>query len=63
MSVELEMIDVTDIAEAQEGDEVVLFGQQGKETITADEMAAQAGTIPYEILCGVSKRVARVYLP
>ncbi len=57
------MIDVTDIAEAQEGDEVVLFGQQGKETITADEMAAQAGTIPYEILCGVGKRVPRSYLP
>jgi alanine racemase len=57
------MIDVTDIAEAQEGDEVVLFGQQGNETITADEMAAQAGTIPYEILCGVGKRVPRVYLP
>ncbi|MEE9499439.1 MAG: alanine racemase [Nitrospinaceae bacterium] len=57
------MIDVTDIAEAQEGDEVVLFGQQGKETITADEMAAQAGTVPYEILCGVSKRVPRIYLP
>ena len=57
------MIDVTDIAEAQEGDEVVLFGQQGKESITADEMAAQAGTISYEILCGVGKRVPRVYLP
>jgi len=57
------MIDVTDIAKAQEGDEVVLFGQQGKETITADEMAAQAGTVPYEILCGVSKRVPRIYLP
>ncbi len=57
------MIDVTDIAEAQEGDEVVLFGQQGKETITADEMASQAGTIPYEILCGVGKRVPRIYFP
>ena len=57
------MIDVTDIAEAQEGDEVVLFGQQRKESITADEMAAQAETIPYEILCGVGKRVPRIYLP
>lgn len=57
------MIDVTDIAGAQEGDEVVLFGQQGKETITADEMAAQAGTISYEILCGVGKRVPRIYIP
>jgi alanine racemase len=56
------MVDVTDIAEVQEGDEVVLFGQQGKESITVDEMAAQAGTIPYEILCGVGKRVPRIYL-
>lgn len=57
------MIDVTDVEEAQEGDEVVLFGQQGGESITADEMALQAQTIPYEILCGVGKRVPRVYLP
>ena len=57
------MIDVTDNSEVQEGDEVVLFGQQGKETITVDEMAAQAGTIPYEILCGVGKRVPRTYVP
>jgi alanine racemase len=57
------MVDVTDITEAREGDEVVLFGQQGKESITADEMAAQAETISYEILCGVGKRVPRIYLP
>jgi len=57
------MVDVTDIVEAQEGDEVVLFGQQGEASITADEMAAQAGTIPYEIFCGVGKRVPRLYLP
>ena len=56
------MIDVTDIAEAKEGDEVVLFGQQGKETITVDEMATQAETISYEILCGVGKRVPRDYI-
>ena len=57
------MIDVTDVTEAKEGDEVVLFGQQGKENITVDEMAAQAETISYEILCGVGKRVPRIYLP
>jgi alanine racemase len=57
------MVDVTDITEARGGDEVVLFGQQGKESITADEMAAQAETISYEILCGVGKRVPRIYLP
>lgn len=57
------MIDVTGMAEVEAGDEVVLFGQQGEATLTADEMAAQAGTIPYEILCGVGQRVPRIYLP
>lgn len=57
------MIDVTDIAEVTAGDEVVLFGQQGEATLTVDEMAAQAGTIPYEILCGVGQRVPRIFLP
>ncbi len=57
------MIDVTDIPEAVEGDEVVLFGEQDGATLTVDEMAAQAQTISYEILCGVGKRVPRYYLP
>ena len=57
------MVDVTGVTEAREGDEVVLFGQQGNESITVDEMAAQAETISYEILCGVGKRVPRIYLP
>ena len=56
------MVDVTDRIGVKEGDEVVLLGHQGSETITADEMAAQAGTIPYEILCGVGKRVPRIYI-
>ncbi len=56
------MVDVTDVSDVQEGDEVVLFGQQEGETITVDEMAAQAETISYEILCGVGKRVPRIYL-
>jgi alanine racemase len=57
------MVDVTDVTEADEGDEVVLFGQQGTESIHVDEMADQAETISYEILCGVGKRVPRIYLP
>jgi len=56
------LIDVTNIEGVQCEDEVVLFGQQGEETITVDEMAEQCGTISYEILCNVSKRVPRVYL-
>ncbi len=57
------MIDVTDIPEAQEGDEVVLLGTQGDKAIRIEEMAEHAGTIPYEIMCCVGKRVPRVYSP
>lgn len=59
---DLTLIDVTDIQGVQCEDEVVLFGQQGSEAITVDEMAERCGTISYEILCNVGKRVPRVYL-
>lgn len=55
------MIDVTDVAGVQEGDEVVLLGTQGNDAITADEMAAQLETINYEITCLIGKRVPRLY--
>jgi alanine racemase len=57
------MVDVTDLPDVREGDEVVLFGKQGGAEITVDEMAGWCGTISYELLCAVSKRVPRVYLP
>ena len=44
------------------GDPVVLLGEQGGERITADEWAERLGTIPYEIVCGISARVERRYL-
>jgi alanine racemase len=44
------------------GDEVVLIGTQGDERITADEWADRLGTIAYEITCGISSRVPRVYV-
>ena len=56
------MIDVTDIPGVAVGDTVTLFGTDGDESITADEVAAAAGTIGYEIICGISKRVPRVYI-
>ncbi|MDR1531028.1 MAG: alanine racemase [Clostridiales bacterium] len=56
------MADVTDITGAAVGQEVVLIGCQGKEEITADELAAAAGTISYEIVCGIGKRVPRLYI-
>ena len=52
-------VDVTHVPGVVPGQEVVLMGRDGDETITADEIAEQTGTIPYEILCGVSRRVPR----
>ncbi|HBP11280.1 MAG TPA: alanine racemase, partial [Nitrospina sp.] len=43
------------------GDEVVIFGRQGDEMISVEELAVKGKTIPYEILCSVSKRVPRIY--
>jgi alanine racemase len=43
------------------GDEVVLIGHQGTEEIAADELAEWAGTINYEVVCGISARVPREY--
>ena len=51
------MIDVTLIAGVTEGDEVILFGQD----LPVQQVAKWAGTIPYEILTGISQRVKRVY--
>lgn len=56
------MIDVTDIPDVKEGDVVTLFGRDGEEEITADQLAAQIGTIGYEIVCGISPRVPRVVI-
>ncbi len=60
ISMDLTIVDVSAIAEAALGDEVVLIGQQEPESITADDHARIAGTIPYEILCGISDRVPRI---
>jgi alanine racemase len=43
------------------GDEAVLIGTQGKNKITAEELAALSGTIPYEIVCGLGSRIPRLY--
>jgi alanine racemase len=55
------MIDVTDIPDAAINDEVVLMGQQGRERITADDLATHAGTIAYEVLCALGTRVPRIW--
>ena len=55
------MIDVSGIPEATVGDEVVLIGRQRGDQITADDLAKALGTINYEIICGISCRVPRIY--
>ena len=45
------------------GEEAVILGQMGNQSITAEEMASELGTIPYEILTGLNQRIPRVYHP
>ena len=56
------MIDLSDIPDAEIGDIVTIFGRDGTEYISVDELAEQAGTVSWELLCAVSPRVPRVYL-
>lgn len=58
---DLTMVDVTDVPDAAEGDAVVVIGAQGRERIGIDEIAEQAETISYEILCGIGPRIPRRY--
>jgi alanine racemase len=62
VSMDLTAVDCTHIAGAREGSVVTLIGGEGKDQITAWEVAHWAQTIPYEIFCGLSSRVPRVYL-
>ena len=55
------MVDVTDLAPVHVGETATLIGQQGGESIWADEVATWIGTIPYEVLCGIGSRVPRLY--
>ncbi|AFM39798.1 alanine racemase [Desulfosporosinus acidiphilus SJ4] len=56
------MLDVTKIPGVKVGDVVTILGKDGYEQITATEMAEWLGTISYEITCGISQRVPRIYL-
>lgn len=55
------LIDCGDV-DIRAGEEVVLLGSQGEETITAEELAALNGTINYEIVCAIGERVPREYV-
>jgi alanine racemase len=64
ITMDMSMIDVSapELRGAKLGDEVVLLGAQAGASIDADELADWAGTITWEIFCGISKRVPRVYV-
>jgi alanine racemase len=59
---DLTVVDVTDVPGVERGDEVVLWGRQGDAEIRVDEVADWAGTISYEILTTVGRRIPRVYV-
>ena len=60
VNMDMLMADVTGL-DVGPGDEVVIIGSQGDDRIDVREMAAQIGTIPYEILCRIGSRIERVY--
>ncbi len=61
ISMDLTLLDVTDVPGADVGDEVILLGRSEHGSVTALEMAELAGTVPYEILCSIGRRVPRLY--
>lgn len=62
VSMDITLVDVTGIPGAKIGSEVIILGQSERCAVTANDHARLAGTIPYEILCNISKRVPRQYI-
>lgn len=62
VSMDLTTLDVSKLPQASLGDEAVFIGEQGGVSQGADEVAVEAGTISWEILCGIGRRVPRMYL-
>lgn len=62
VSMDMIVLDVTDVPGVVPGDVATLLGADGAERVDADELARLAGTISYEILAGISARVPRLYL-
>ena len=65
ISMDMAMLDVTEVTDVRVGDECVVLGSQkgplGQETISAEEIATRLGTIPWEVLTDISRRVPRFY--
>jgi alanine racemase len=62
ISMDLTLIDVTNVAEVEVDDEVVLIGASGGLSVSAEDIAKTAGTLSYEVTCGIGERVPRIYL-
>ena len=62
VSMDLTLIDVTDVPGADVGDKAVVIGEDGSSQITAEEVAGQIGSLSYEVTCGISERVPRMYI-
>lgn len=62
VSMDQTILDVTDLPDVEIGDEVVLIGEQGDESITAYDLADIIGTIPYEVTCAIGARVPRLLI-
>ncbi len=63
VSMDLTTVDATDCPELEPGDPVTLLGREGDVSIDAQQIARLAGTISYSVLCGISARVKRLYVP
>ena len=63
ISMDLTLVEVTDVAGAAEGDVMTLLGTDGALGVPAEDIAQTAGTISYEVTCGVSRRVPRLHVP
>jgi alanine racemase len=62
ISMDITLLDVTDVPGVDIGDEIILLGQADHCSITALEIADLVGTVPYEILCSIGRRVPRIYV-
>lgn len=62
ISMDWTTLDVSGVPNAAVGDEVILIGEQNDLRVTTEEIAEQARTISYEITCGISNRVTRIYI-
>jgi alanine racemase len=62
VTMDMTMIDLSGFDDPASGEEVVIFGRQGEEDISVDDLAEWDGSLNYEVLCRISKRVVRIYM-